>query len=65
MTEIVEGWKGTLYAKWTALSAVENIEVGQPMRVYDTMGRLVGIELPTEQGVYIVEQGDKRLKVIL
>jgi hypothetical protein len=29
------------------------------------MGRLVGIELPTEQGVYIVEQGDKRVKVIL
>lgn len=65
LTEITEGWKGTLYARWTALSAVENIEVGQPMRVYDTMGRLVGKEWPKEKGVYIVEQGAERVKIVL
>lgn len=65
ITEIVEGWEGTLYAKWTVLSAVENIEMEKSMRVYDTMGRLVGKEWPKEKGVYIVEQGAERVKIVL
>lgn len=65
LTEITEGWKGTLYARWNAVSAVENIEMEKSMRVYDTMGRLVGKEWPKEKGVYIVEQGAERVKIVL
>jgi uncharacterized repeat protein (TIGR02543 family) len=66
-TEISEGWKGTLYAKWKAsTSDVENVNTNSDMRVYDVMGRWVGNELPTnEQGVFIVIQNKERYKILL
>lgn len=66
-TEITEGWKGTLYAKWVAsTSDVEDVTASSDMRVYDIMGRLVGNELPTnEQGVFIVIQNKAKYKIIL
>lgn len=66
-TEITEGWKGTLYAKWVAsTSDIEDVTASSDMRVYDIMGRLVGNELPTnEQGVFIVIQNQAKYKIIL
>ena len=66
-TEITEGWKGTLYAKWVAgTSDVEDVTTSADMRVYDIMGRWVGNELPTnEQGVFIVIQNKERYKILL
>ena len=66
-TEISEGWKGTLYAKWKAITSdVENVNTNSDMRVYDVMGRWVGNELPTnEQGVFIVIQNKERYKILL
>lgn len=67
ITTLTPGWKGTLYAKWTELNtAVDNISLTGKMQVYDTMGRYVGDQLPTNQhGVFIVVQGENYFKVLL
>ena len=66
-TEIPEGWKGTLYAKWTAVAShVTNINSTTEKQVYDIMGRKVGNELPiNSHGVYLIIQGDEQHKVVL
>ena len=66
LTEIVEGWKGTLYAGWRNLTAVDNISLTDKMQVYDIMGRFVGEQLPTDQhGIFIVIQGESNFKIVL
>lgn len=65
LTELTEGWKGTLYARWDALSSLEAINLNHPMHVYDLMGRLVGTALPNEKGIFIIKQGDETFKVVL
>lgn len=67
LTEIVEGFEGTLYAKWKELpSATQDISISTKMAVYDMMGRYIGDQLPTnQQGVFILIQGDQQTKVVL
>ena len=66
-TEIVEGWKGTLYAKWTASTThLDNISTTNKMQVYDIMGRLIGNSIPANQhGVFIIIQDNSQCKIIL
>ena len=66
VTEIPAGWEGTLYAFWKKNeTALENIEMDQPMIVFDLMGRIVGYEIPTKlHGVFVVVQGDKQVKIV-
>ena len=66
-TELSEGWKGTLYAKWVAVpSGVEDVTTTNEMQVYDVMGRWVGHELPMNQhGVFVVIEGKEKYKVVL
>ena len=66
-TELSEGWKGTLYAKWVAVpSGVEDVTTTNEMQVYDVMGRWVGNELPMNQhGVFVVIEGKEKYKVVL
>ena len=62
----MEGWKGTLYAGWRNLTAVDNISLTDKMQVYDIMGRFVGEQLPTDQhGIFIVIQGENNFKIVL
>lgn len=67
LTEIVEGWYGTLYAKWKkATTAVPSIKVTSETRVYDVMGRYIGNQLPdNERGVFVVIEGEQQIKVVL
>ena len=67
LTEIVEGFEGTLYAKWKELpSATLDVSISTKMAVYDMMGRYIGDQLPTnQQGVFILIQGDQQTKVVL
>jgi hypothetical protein len=67
LTEIVEGWYGTLYAKWKkATTAVPSIKVTSETRVYDVMGRYIGNRLPdNEHGVFVVIEGEQQIKVVL
>ena len=67
LTEIVEGFEGTLYAKWKELpSATQDVSISTKMAVYDMMGRYIGDQLPTnQQGVFILIQGDQQTKVVL
>ena len=67
LTEIVEGFEGTLYAKWKELpSATQDVSISTKMAVYDMMGRYIGDKLPTnQQGVFILIQGDQQTKVVL
>jgi uncharacterized repeat protein (TIGR02543 family) len=67
LTEIVEGWEGTLYASWKEnTSAVDNISLTKKMQVYDIMGRYIGEQLPTDQhGIFIVIQGENNFKIVL
>lgn len=67
LTEIVEGFEGTLYAKWKELpSATQDVSISTKMAVYDMMGRYIGDQLPTnQQGVFILTQGDQQTKVVL
>lgn len=67
-TEIPAGWSGTLYASWkkNSSAAVDNITLTGKMQVYDTMGRYLGEELPTNQhGIFIVIQGENNFKILL
>ena len=66
VTEIPAGWEGTLYAFWKkSATDVENIEMNQPMIVFDLMGRIVGYEIPSHlHGIFIVVQGDKQVKIV-
>lgn len=66
-TEIHEGWRGTLHAKWVAAtSSIDQVSAETEMRVYDIMGRWVGNTLPTDQhGVFVVVQGKEKRKIIL
>ena len=67
LTEIVEGWHGTLYARWKKLSTdLHSITPTSERAVYDIMGRYVGSDLPThEQGVFVIIEGNKQIKVVL
>ena len=67
MTEIFEGWKGTLYAKWKEIiSSVADVPLSSDIHVYDPLGRYLGTELPTnEHGVFIVVQGKEKYKIVL
>ena len=67
LTEIVEGFEGTLYAKWKELpSATQDVSISTKMAVYNMMGRYIGDQLPTnQQGVFILIQGDQQTKVVL
>ena len=66
ITQIVDGWQGTLYAKWKEVaSSVSSIEESASMRVYDPLGRYIGNDLPNKHGVYIVIQGKKKYKIVL
>ena len=67
LTEIVEGWKGTLYAKWKKIiSSVADVPLSSDIHVYDPLGRYLGTELPTnEHGVFIVVQGKEKYKIVL
>lgn len=67
LTEIFDGWKGTLYAKWKkTTSSVSNIQLSSDIRVYDPLGRYLGTELPTnEHGLFIVVQGKEKCKIVL
>ena len=62
LTELVEGWHGTLYAKWVKLPTnLSSVITSSSIMVYDILGRYVGNELPThQQGLFIVVQGDQR-----
>lgn len=62
LTELVEGWHGTLYAKWVKLPTnLSSVITSSSIMVYDVLGRYVGDELPThQQGLFIVVQGDQR-----
>ena len=62
LTELVEGWHGTLYAKWVKLPTnLSSVITSSSITVYDVLGRYVGDELPThQQGLFIVVQGDQR-----
>lgn len=66
-TEIPEGWKGTLYARWVAnTTAVSSIKTTEKYVVYDLMGRYIGTSLPQNMhGVFVVTQGDKQIKIVL
>lgn len=67
LTEIFEGWKGTLYAKWKEIiSSVADVPLSSDIHVYDPLGRYLGTELPTnEHGVFIVVQGKEKYKIVL
>ena len=67
LTELYDGWEGTLYAKWKELpSATQDVSISTKMAVYDMMGRYIGDQLPTnQQGVFILIQGDQQTKVVL
>lgn len=67
LTELVEGWYGTLYAKWKKLPTdVSSISTSSEMKVYDIMGRYIGSELPiNKQGVFVIIQGNQQTKVVL
>lgn len=67
LTELYDGWEGTLYAKWKELpSAIQDVSISTKMAVYDMMGRYIGDQLPTnQQGVFILTQGDQQTKVVL
>lgn len=67
ITEINEGWQGTLYAKWKDKPTdLPTIIAPHTTAVYDIMGRYIGTELPNDQhGVFVIIQGDKQHKIIL
>ena len=67
LTELYDGWEGTLYAKWKELpSATQDVSISTKMAVYNMMGRYIGDQLPTnQQGVFILIQGDQQTKVVL
>jgi uncharacterized repeat protein (TIGR02543 family) len=67
LTEIVDGWEGTLYAKWKALPTdIHTFPSTTQIAVYDLMGRYVGYGLPQNtHGIFIVIQGNKQIKVVL
>ena len=65
ITEIPEGWKGTLYAKWIAVTTTTpNILTTTKPAVFDIMGRYVGEDIPCNGcGIFVIVQGDERYKV--
>lgn len=67
MTELVEGWHGTLYARWKKTSTdVHTTIVPSKTMVYDMMGRYVGCEIPSDKhGVFVVVMGTKQYKIVL
>ena len=67
ITSISAGWIGTLYAKWSNPTSLENIPwINQAMKVYDLMGRFVGTAIEDlHTGTYIVVSGGKAYKVML
>lgn len=65
ITEIMEGWEGTLYAKWESTSAIEDINIEQSILVYDIMGRFVGTKLPQDNGIFIIKRGKNTYKIVL
>ena len=75
LTEIPEGWSGTLYARWEEdpnydpsndPTDVPSVAVPHSMQVYDLMGRFVGNQLPANgHGAFVVIQGEERYTIIL
>lgn len=67
LTQITEGWKGTIYARWEELQTdIPSITLPINTAVYDLMGRYIGSELPNNQhGVFVVIQGEKQYKIVL
>lgn len=67
LTELTEGWYGTLHAKWKELSTdLHPITTNSKRAVYDMMGRYIGTELPyNKQGVFVIIQDDQQTKVVL
>lgn len=67
LTEIVEGWHGTIYAKWKNISTtIPNVSTHSGTKIYDVMGQYLGTELPTNQhGVFIIIRGNQQTKIVL
>lgn len=67
MTELVEGWHGTLYARWKKTSTdVHTTIAHSKTMVYDMMGRCVGCEIPSDKhGVFVVVMGTQQYKIVL
>lgn len=67
LTEIVEGWHGTIYAKWKNISTtIPNVFTHSGTKIYDVMGQYLGTELPTNRhGVFIIIRGDQQTKIVL
>lgn len=67
LTEIVDGWAGTLYAKWIELpSSISDIVSHEKIHVYSLTGHFLGHEIPVnEKGVFIVLQGNQQYKIVL
>lgn len=67
LTEIVEGWHGTIYAKWKNISTtIPNVFTHSETKIYDVMGQYLGTELPTNRhGVFIIIRGDQQTKIVL
>lgn len=66
ITEIPEGWEGTLYAKWEAVSDIQSVSSTHTIAVYDIMGQYLGTQLPSNQkGIFIVVEGKNSFKVVL
>lgn len=67
LTEIVEGWHGTIYAKWKNISTtIPNVFTHSGTKIYDVMGQYLSTELPTNRhGVFIIIRGDQQTKIVL
>ena len=63
---IPAGWKGKLYAHWkSVITNIEDVTIEDIPYVYDIMGRFLGNELPVNShGIFIIQTGDKTIKVI-
>ena len=67
LTEIPDGWKGTLYAKWAATTtSLPSVNASTTTQIYDLTGRFIGTELPANaHGVFVVVKGKERIKIVL
>ena len=63
---IPAGWKGKLFAHWkSVITNIEDVTIEDIPYVYDIMGRFIGNELPVNsKGIFIIQTGDKTIKVI-
>ena len=67
LTEIVDGWAGTLHAKWIEIpSAVSDVVSTEEIRVYDVMGHFVDDKIPVnKKGVFIIVHSNGQHKIVL